>query len=337
MPNHAHAIILASRPETIASVDNFAAVDLPIPSLAEGEVLTRTLWLSLDPYMRGRMVDAPSYAAPVGVGEPMTGETIGEVIESRDSTIKVGQIVLGARGWATHLASPASQLTVLQPGAPWQAYLGVLGMPGATAFAGLRDIGRPKAGETIVVSAASGAVGSVVVQLAREAGARVVGIAGGADKCNWVRDVLGADACIDYRAEADLAAALQAACPSGVDVYWENVGGDIQKAVFPLLNDFGRMVMCGMIAEYDGHTAPGPNLMAAVTKRLLIQGLIVLDRAANFPEWRALGARLIAEGKLHYREQIVECLDQAPAALIDLFNARNDAKIVVRVGEPSLA
>jgi NADPH-dependent curcumin reductase CurA len=204
-------------------------------------------------------------------------------------------------------------------------------MPGATAHAGLRDIGQPQPGETVVVSAAAGAVGTVAVQLAKQAGARVVGLAGGPEKCAWVRDTIGADACIDYRAAGDLAAALRAVCPDGVDVYWENVGGAVQQAVFPLLNDFGRMVMCGMIAEYDGTPASGPNLMSAVTKRLRIQGFIVLDRPENFPEWRALGGRLIAEGRLHYREQVIDGLGNAPTALVDLLNGKTDAKLVVRV------
>jgi NADPH-dependent curcumin reductase len=330
------AVVLVRRPAGQASVDNFAIVQRTMPRPSPGEVLTRTLWLSIDPYMRGRMSDDASYAAPVQIGEPMTGETVGEVLASEDPAFQRGQIVLGARGWQTHLTTPGSALTILDPRAPAQAHLGVLGMPGATAFAGLRDIGRPRSGETVVVSAASGGVGSVVVQLAKRTGARVVGIAGGPAKCRWVREELGADICIDYRATEDLVEALSAACPEGVDVYFENVGGVVQRAVFPLLNDFGRVVMCGMIAEYEHGLTQGPNLFDAVRKRLRIQGFIVLDRPENFNEWRSFGSALLASGELKYREQIVESLEDAPGALISLLQGRTEAKLVVRVAEPSV-
>jgi NADPH-dependent curcumin reductase CurA len=336
MPEVCRSIILRSRPAGAATLDNFGTREEGIPSPSDGEVLTRTLWLSIDPYMRGRMDDAKSYAPSVGLGEPMTGETVGEVVESRHPDFTPGQIVLGARGWQTHIVSPGSALTLVSSVAPYSAYLGILGMPGATAFAGLRDIGQPKAGETVVVSAASGAVGSVVVQLAREAGARVVGIAGGPDKVSYVRKELGADLCIDHRAVTDLSDALRTACPDGVDVYFENVGGVIQRAVYPLLNDFGRMVMCGMVAEYnDAEPAPGPNLRATFMKRLRIQGFIVLDRPENLSEWRSFAAPLIASRKLKYREQVIEGLENAPAALLSIIDGRNEAKVVVRVAAPS--
>lgn len=334
MTDLSRAVVLTQRPKGQASVDNFAIVERPVPVPGPGEVLTRTLWLSIDPYMRGRMTDGPSYATPVQLGEPMTGETVGEVIESRDPHFHPGQIVLGARGWQTHLVGPGSALTALEPGAPWQAHLGVLGMPGATAYAGLRDIGKPRPGETVVASAASGAVGSVVVQLAKRNAARVVGIAGGPEKCRWVREELGTDACIDYRATDDLAAALREACPDGIDVYFENVGGAIQRAVYPLLKDFGRVVMCGLIAEYEDQNAHGPNLLLVIRKRLHIGGFIVGDRPENFLEWRTLGTALIASGQLKYREQVVEGLENAPAALISLLQGRNEAKLVVRVADP---
>jgi NADPH-dependent curcumin reductase len=364
MTDLCRSIVLARRPAGKASKDDFALTEHAIPAPAAGEVLTRTLWLSIDPYMRGRMDNAPSYAPPINLGEPMIGETIGEVIESGHPDFRPGQIVSGAYGWSTHLVTPAAQLTKLRPGAPWQAHLGVLGMPGATAYVGLRDIARLRPGETIVVSAAAGAVGSVAVQLAKRAGARVVGVAGGATKCRRVTEELGADACIDYRSHADLKTALGAACPDGVDVYFENVGGTLQQAVFPLLNDFGRVVMCGMVAEYDDHTPanelrpdvppanapparaarpntpqpgtprPGPNLMDVVRKRLRIQGFIILDQPGDRAEWRQLATKLIATGQLLYREQIVTGLENAPAALIALVNATNEAKIVVRVADP---
>jgi NADPH-dependent curcumin reductase CurA len=335
MKNQCRAVVLARRPSAQASVENFAIVEWPMPRPASGEVLTRTLWLSIDPYMRGRMSDDPSYAAPVQIGQPMTGETVGEVIASEDPSFRPGQIVVGARGWQTHLSTPGASLTVLDLRAPVQTHLGVLGMPGATAFAGLRDIGRPHPGETVVASAASGAVGSVVVQLAKRTAARVVGIAGGPEKCRWVCEELGADACIDYRATQNLSGALSDACPNGVDVYFENVGGAVQLGVFPLLNNFGRVVMCGMIAEYEDGPNRGPNLFDAVRKRLHIQGFIVLDRPANFSEWRTLGSALVVSGELKYREQIVEGLENAPGALISLLRGQTEAKLVVRVAEPS--
>ncbi|WP_233839348.1 NADP-dependent oxidoreductase [Paraburkholderia sp. ZP32-5] len=330
------SVVLRSRPQGTAVADNFAVVEHDIPAIAEGEVLTRTLWLSIDPYMRGRMDDAASYAPSVKLGEPMTGETVGEVVASRHADFAAGQIVLGARGWQSHIVSPGTALTALPGGVPYSTYLGVLGMPGATAYAGLRDIGQPQPGETLVVAAASGAVGSVVVQLAKRVGARVVGIAGGAGKCRYVREVLGADVCIDHRSVPDLSAALREACPRGIDVYFENVGGAVQRAVYPLLNDFGRMVMCGMVAEYnDAEPAPGPNLRTTFMKRLRIQGFIVLDRPENASEWRTVATPLIASGDLRYREQIVEGLENAPLALLALLGGGNEAKMVVHVADPS--
>jgi len=333
-----HSVILRSRPSGTATLSNFAVIEHDIPALAEGEVLTRTLWLSIDPYMRGRMDDAASYAPSVKLGEPMTGETVGEVIASRHADFSVGQIVLGARGWQSHIVSPGAALIALPGGVPYSTYLGVLGMPGATAYAGLRDIGQPQPGETLVVAAASGAVGSMVVQLAKRAGARVVAVAGGEEKCRYVREVLGADVCIDHRAVADLSAALREACQQGIDVYFENVGGAVQRAVYPLLNDFARMVMCGMVSEYnDAEPAPGPSLRATFTKRLRIQGFIVHDRPENAREWRAFAAPLIASGELHYREQVVDGLENAPAALLALIGGSNEAKMVVHVADPSAA
>ncbi len=331
-----HSIVLRTRPNGLATVDNFGLADGPVPSPADGEVLTRTLWLSIDPYMRGRMDDAKSYAPSVKLGEPMTGETVGEVIASRHPDFKVGQVVLGARGWRTHIVSPGATLTPISGGAPYSTYLGVLGMPGATAFVGLRDIGEPKAGETVVVSAASGAVGSVVVQLAKQAGARVVGIAGGEDKARYVRDELGADTCINHRAAANLSDVLKVACPDGIDVYYENVGGAIQRAVFPMLNDFGRMIMCGMVAEYNDATPePGPSLRPTFTKRLRIQGFIITDHPEDIAEWRSVAAPMVAGGQIKYREQVIEGLENAPAALLSLIAGRNEAKVVVRVADPS--
>jgi NADPH-dependent curcumin reductase CurA len=328
------SILLQSRPHAVPELSNFALQEDAVPQPGHGEVLTRTLWLSIDPYMRGRMSESASYAAPVALGQPMTGETVGEVIVSHDPNFVPGQIVLGARGWQSHIVSPGSTLVALPEGMRYSTYLGVLGMPGATAYAGMRDIGKPQPGETVVISAAAGAVGSVAGQLAKRAGARVIGIAGGAEKCAFVRDELGFDACIDHR--ADLPAALRQECPNGIDVYFENVGGVVQQAVFPMMRDFGRMVMCGMVSEYnDPDPQPGPNLRDTFLKRLRIEGFIVLDRAANFEEWRQLAAPWIADGSLRYREQVVEGLENAPAALLAVLAGNSLAKTVVRVGEPS--
>jgi NADPH-dependent curcumin reductase CurA len=330
------SIMLASRPKGALSPEDFSLEEDVMPEPGEGEVLTRTLWLSLDPYMRGRMSDAASYATPIAVGAAMMGETVGEVVASRDPRFAPGQIVVGAWGWQSHIVTPGDKLVVVPPGAPSCAYLGVLGMPGTTAYVGMKDIGKPKAGETVVISAASGAVGSVAGQLAKRAGARVVGIAGSSDKSLFVQDTLGFDDCIDHRDVMDLSGALKDACPNGIDVYFENVGGDLQQAVFPLMNDFGRIIMCGMVAEYnDTKPRPGPNLMAVVRKRLHIQGFIVSDKPEHFAEWRALAAPWIAEGSLRYREHVVDGLENAPGAFIDLLRGHNFGKLVIRVAEPT--
>ena len=251
---------LKRRPTGAPVPEDFEIAAAPIPEPAEGEALVRTIWLSLDPYMRGRMSAAASYAKPVEIGGVMEAATVGEVIRSRSARVAAGDLVLGGQGWQRYSAVAGERLFKLDPAdAPISTALGALGMPGLTAYVGLDTIGQPKAGETLVVAAASGAVGAVVGQLARIAGARAVGIAGGADKCRYVTQELGFEACIDHQA-GDLGAALDRACPSGIDVYFENVGGAVQQAVFPRLNNFARMVMCGMIAEYnDREPRPGPN------------------------------------------------------------------------------
>jgi len=337
MSNLRRSIILQSRPKGAPALDNFAVEEQPIPQPGEGEVLTRTLWLSLDPYMRGRMSDGPSYAVPVAIGAPMTGETVGEVVASRDPRFVPGDVVTGAFGWQSHIVTPADRLFKLpKGGAPYSAYLGVLGMPGATAYAGMTEIGQTRAGETVVISAASGAVGAIAGQIAKRAGARVIGVVGNADKCLYVQETLGFDDCIDHRAVMDLDAALRDACPKGIDVYFENVGGDLQRAVFPLLNNFGRVIMCGMVAEYNDTThRPGPNLMDVVKKRLHIEGFIVTDRLARFDEWRAMATSWVTDGSLHFREHVVDGLENAPEAFIDLLRGHNFGKLVIRVAEPS--
>jgi NADPH-dependent curcumin reductase CurA len=288
--------------------------------------------------MRGRISAARSYAKPIEVGAVIEGRVVGQVVGSRDPAIREGDCVLGGYSWQLYSAVPGKGILKLDPAeAPLSTALGVLGMPGLTAYVGLTEIGRPQRGETVVVSAASGAVGAVVGQLAKSAGARVVGIAGGIEKCRFVEGELGFDAAIDHRS-ADLDAALDRACPNGVDVYWENVGGAVQQAVFPRLNDFGRMVMCGMIAEYnDVEPRPGPNLMAAVRKRLKIQGFIVSDQWQRFGEYRAMAAPLVRRGELKYREDIVAGLDRAPEAFIGLLRGRNFGKLLIRLGDDPTA
>jgi NADPH-dependent curcumin reductase CurA len=334
METKRRSVVLHSRPGGSPQINHFALVEDEIPALRNGEVLTQTLWLSLDPYMRGRMDDVVSYAPSVKLGEPMTGETVGQVIASKHAGFKPGEIVVGARGWQSHIVSGGDDLLVLSGSAPHSAYLGVLGMPGATAYAGMKQIGEPKAGETVVVSAASGAVGSVAGQLARRAGARVVGVAGGENKCRFVEDELGFDTCIDYRAVTDLSAALRDVCPDGIDVYYENVGGELQHAVFNQMNPFGRLIMCGMVGEYnDLVLRPGPNLRDTFIKRLRIQGFIVLDRKENFTEWRELAEPWVAEGSLRYLEHVVVGMENAPAAFIDLLRGTHLGKVVVRVAD----
>jgi len=328
------SVVLKQRPKGEPSAADFEIVETPIPSPHAEQVVTRTLWLSIDPYMRGRLREEQTYAVAIQIGEVMTGETVGEVIASGDPAFEVGDIVVGSRGWQTHSVSPARQLTKIPRGAaPLSAYLGVLGMPGATAYAGVTEICKPKPGETFVVSAASGAVGSVAGQIAKRAGARVVGIAGGAEKCLWVQDSLGFDDCVDHRS-MDLRRELQAACPNGVDGYFENVGGAVQAAVFDLLNPFARVAMCGMVSQYNATVMPpGPNLGFVVGKRIHIQGFIVSDRPERLTEWRAMAEPLIADGSLVYREDVVDGLENAPDALAGILDGRNFGKLLVRVAQ----
>lgn len=327
------SVVLRTRPHAEPRESDFEILEAPIPTPGPGEVVTRTIFLSIDPYMRGRLSDRKSYAAPVQIGEVMTGETVGEVIDSADAGFAPGDVVLGARGWQSHSVTPAKSLVKLdRPGPPLSTYLGVLGMPGTTAYSGLKDIGQVKAGETVVVSAASGAVGSVAGQLAKRAGARVVGVAGGPDKCLWVQETLQFDDCVDHRT-LDLRVALKEACPNGIDVYFENVGGAVQQAAFELLNPFARVVMCGMVSEYnDREPAAGPNLMFVVRKRVRIEGLIVSDKPERFAEWRALASPWVKDGSLRYRETVIDGLENAPEALRLLLRGRNFGKMLVRVG-----
>lgn len=328
------SIVVNRRPDGKLVPEHFEMREDAVPAPGAGEVLTRTIWLSIDPYMRGRLREEQTYAAAVQVGEVMTGETVGEVITSADPAFASGDVVVGARGWQSHCLTPADRLVKLpRDAAPLSAYLGVLGMPGATAYRGIREICQPKPGETVVISAAAGAVGSVAGQLAKRAGARVVGVAGGPDKCLYVQDTLGFDDCVDHRV-LDLKRELAAACPNGIDGYFENVGGDVQAAVFDLLNPFARVAMCGMVSQYNAvEFPPGPNLGFVVGKRVLIQGFIVSDKPEKLGEWRALAAPWVADGSLAYREDMHEGLEMAPAALAGMLGGQNFGKLLVRVGE----
>jgi NADPH-dependent curcumin reductase CurA len=328
------SVVLKRRPTAEATPAHFEVREDAVPAPREGEVVTRTIWLSIDPYMRGRLREQQTYAVAIQPGEVMTGETVGEVIASAHLDFAVGDVVVGARGWQSHAVTEGSKLVRIDRShrAPLSTYLGVLGMPGATAYAGVTEILKPQSGETVVVSAASGAVGSIAGQLAKRAGARVVGIAGGPDKCLWVQDSLGFDDCVDHRA-MHLEQEIAAACPNGVDGYFENVGGAVQAAVFAHLNAFGRVAMCGMVSQYNDEVfPPGPNLGFVVGKRILIQGFIVSDRPERLIEWRKLAAPWVADGSLSYREDVIEGLENAPEGLAMVLSGRNFGKLLVRVG-----
>ncbi|HTV37503.1 MAG TPA: NADP-dependent oxidoreductase [Xanthobacteraceae bacterium] len=330
--------VLASRPKGLPTRENFRLEEAPMPVLPAGGLLLRVLYLSLDPYMRGRMDDRKSYAKPVAVGETMSGESVCEVIASDQAGYGVGDIVLAHTGWRTHAASAGQPLRKLDPGvAPITTGLGVLGMPGFTAYAGLNLIGKPKPGETVVVAAASGPVGSLVGQLAKLAGARAVGIAGGAEKCRAVVEEFRFDAAVDHRAP-DFAEKLAASCPNGIDVYFENVGGAVWQAVLPLLNTFARVPVCGLIAQYNAAgPAPGPNLLPAtmrevLTKSLTLRGYINYEFAAeHYAAFLSVVGAGIAGGRIRYREDITEGFENTPAAFIGMLEGRNFGKALVRV------
>jgi NADPH-dependent curcumin reductase len=325
-------IRLKSRPAGMPSVDNFETVDAPMPALSDGDVLRRTTYLSLDPYMRGRMSTGPSYAAAVNLGEVMCGHTVSEVVDSRNAAFKPGDVVAGYDGWQQYAVSSGKDLRKLDPAVvPVSTAIGVLGMPGATAYVGLLDIGQPKPGETVVVSAASGAVGSIVGQLAKIKQCRAVGIAGSADKCRYVVDQLGFDACINYKSD-DLVPALRSACPQGIDIDFENVGGKVFAAVLRVINRGARIALCGMISEYNATSdTAGPNLRPLLVQRATIKGFIVSDHHDRFPAFLNEVTPLVRDGRIKYREDIVEGLDAAPAALIGLFEGKNFGKMLVRV------
>lgn len=331
-------VLLASRPQAEATVGNFRLVETPVPALAEGQVLVRNHYLSLDPYMRMRMNDAKSYAAPQPLDAVMIGGTVGEVVDSKNPKFAVGDKVVGMGGWQQYSVVdgnlPGVMRKVDTTHVPLSAYLGAVGMPGVTAWYGLVKLCMPKAGETIVVSAASGAVGSAVGQLAKVRGCRAVGIAGGADKCRYVVEELGFDACIDYKQHKDaksLDAALAEAAPNGIDGNFENVGGAILDAVLRRMNAFGRMALCGMISGYDGGAIPLSDPALILKQRLRLEGFIVSEHMEVWPEALKELGTLVATGKLKYRETIAPSIEAAPEAFLGLLKGRNFGKQLVKL------
>ncbi|HOF31099.1 MAG TPA: NADP-dependent oxidoreductase [Burkholderiaceae bacterium] len=331
-------VLLDNRPEGEATAANFRLVATDTPALQEGQVLVRHHFLSLDPYMRGRMNAGKSYAQPQPLGEVMQGGTVGEVVESKNPRYQPGDQVVGFGGWQLY-----SVVNADQPGAlrkvdtthvPLSHYLGAVGMPGVTAWYGLVKIIAPKAGDTVVISAATGAVGSAFAALAKARGCRVVGIAGGPDKCSYAVDELGYDACIDYKVHADAASlskALKDACPAGIDGYFENVGGMVLDAVLPRMNAFGRIALCGMIAGYDGAPLPLTYPALILVNRLKIEGFIVSEHMEVWPEALAELGMLVGSGKLRPRESVAQGIESAPEAFIGLLKGKNFGKQLVKV------
>jgi NADPH-dependent curcumin reductase CurA len=330
-------IVLAARPVGEPKPSDFRIEDHPVPEPAAGQVLLRTIWLSLDPYMRGRMSDGPSYAMPVPVDGVMEAGTVSEVIASNNPAFSRGDIVLSRAGWQTHALSDGTGLRKIDPAlAPISTAIGVLGMPGMTAYTGLLDIGKPQQSETVVVAAASGAVGSAVGQIARIKGARAIGIAGGKDKCDYVKAEFGFDDCLDHR-DPELAAKLKDACPKGIDVYFENVGGAVFEAVFPLLNTFARIPVCGLIAQYNDIQPVTPKwagamMRSVLTKRLNIRGFIVGDFAARRDDFIQDMSGWVRDGRVKYKEFVTEGLENAPDAFMGMLKGANFGKQLVRVG-----
>ena len=329
-------VVLASRPKGEVVEDNFRIEEVPLAPLAEGQLRVRNHWLSLDPYMRGRMEASRSYARAVEIGEVMVGGTVGEVVESRHPAFHPGDEVAGALGWQEYGVSDGKGLTRVDSSiAPSSYYLGILGMPGVTAWVGLMDVAQARAGETVVVSAASGAVGSVVGQIARIQGCHVVGIAGGPAKCGWCANELGYAACIDYKAP-NFAENLRAALPRGVDVLFENVGGEVMDTALRCMNPFSRIALCGMISTYDNgagsRTAPAmPNLRSLLVNRIRLQGFIVTDKMDLWPRAISELAGWLKEGRLRYRETVAQGLGAAPRAFIGLLRGENFGKQLVKL------
>lgn len=329
-------VVLASRPTGMPTEGNFKLTETPIPQLNDGEFLAQTLYLSMDPYMRGRMSDRASYTRPVSIGEVMEGAIVGRVLASRNGKFREGDIVEGSLGWQTHVISSGKGVRKIDPAlAPISTALGVLGMPGLTAYFALLDLGKPKAGETVVVSAASGAVGALVGQIAKIKGCRAVGTAGSPAKVDYCVKELGYDACINYRTSKDLAADLKAACPNGIDVYFDNVGGPVTDNVFPLLNLRGRVVICGQISQYNlDKPEMGPRVFwHLIRTRGRVEGFLIWDYADRYKEGLTQLAAWIKEGKIKYKEDITDGIENAPRKLIGLLKGENFGKAVIKVAD----
>ncbi len=332
-------IVLARRPRGAPTPEDFRLERLPVPLPGPGQVLLRTRYLSLDPYMRGRMNEGPSYAPRVEIGATMTGQTVSVVEASDIPAFKAGELVVAQVGWQDYGVSDGRDLVKIDPAIPQPSYaLGVLGMPGLTAYVGLLDIAQPQPGETVVVGAATGAVGSVVGQIAKLKGCRAIGVAGGREKCEYAQHTLGLDACLDHR-EADLPERLAAACPKGIDIYYESVGGAVLAAVVPLLNVRSRIPLCGLIAWYNLEKLPTgvdrtPQLLTTVLRqRVKIQGFIIFDHYQRIGAFQQDMSGWLREGRVKYREQVIEGLENAPRGLMGLLQGENFGKLVVRVSE----
>lgn len=340
MTDNNRRIVLASRPVGAPTQNNFRLENATVPSIQDGEVLLRSIYLSLDPYMRGRMNDAKSYAEPVTIDDVMVGATVCQVEQSQHADYQVGEWVLAYTGWQDYGVSNGEGLVKLgmEPNHPSFA-LGIMGMPGFTAYMGLLDIGQPEEGDTLVVAAATGPVGATVGQIGKLKGCRVIGVAGGEEKCRHAREVLGFDECIDHKAE-DFAEQLAAACDKGIDVYFENVGGKVFDAVMPLLNTGARVPVCGLISQYNATSLPdGPDRMSALmgmllVKRIKMQGFIIFDDYAHlYNEFATQMTEWLAQGKIQYKEQVVEGLENAPQAFMGLLQGENFGKLVIKMNQ----
>lgn len=326
-------IHLASRPEGTPTTENFSLVNAELPSLKEGEVLVKNLWMSVDPYMRGRMIDRKSYVAPFEIGKALDGGAIGEVIESQNPHFPVGTKVSNMLGWRSHFMSDGNGLTPIPPTSlPLQSFLGIMGMPGMTAWTGLFRIAELKPTDTVFISAASGAVGSVACQIAKMHGCKVVGSVGSDEKAQLLKE-MGVDAVINYKTTNNLTQALADAAPQGINVYFENVGGEHLEAALNNMNDYGRIAVCGLISQYNAtEPQPGPSNMAMVIiKKLKMQGFIVFDHWSHYSEFAQQMGQWIAEGKIRWEETVYEGLDKAPEAFIGLFEGKNKGKMLVKL------
>jgi NADPH-dependent curcumin reductase CurA len=328
-------IHLKNRPLGLPSPMDFELVEVAIPEVGQGQILVQNIYMSVDPYMRGRMYDRPSYVPPFQVGKPLEGGSVGRVIESKNDQFKAGDVVLNMLGWREYFVTDGQGLVKIDPAiAPIQAYLGTMGMPGLTAYIGLLHVGHLKEGETVFVSAAAGAVGSAVCQIAKLKGSHVVGSAGSDEKVAWLLNEVGVDAAFNYKKVEDIVAAVGKNCPQGIDVYFENVGGVHLEAALEHMNTRGRIVMCGMISIYNASKPlPGPtNLFYVTTKRLSMQGFIVIDHLDKLQQFYTDMGRWMAEGKIQWKETVVEGLENAPSAFLGLFEGENLGKMLVKVG-----